>query len=309
MTRLAVLADIHGNLPALEAVIADMQGEELDQVVVAGDLINGAPFSRQVLETVVDSGWVAIRGNHEMLFLEHLAESPGKKARRDSRWVLEMTAGQLGDHWRAQVAAMPDELTLRFADAPPLRILHGSAGNPFRTINRHTDETEACTLLSGVQEKSVVTAHCHLHFERRLAGRQVLNPGSVGAPLDGRTSAAYMLLNGDDSGWQAEFRRVPVNVGPLVAEFRRLDVERRWGAEGYLLVEQFRLARPLFSSFRRWHVEHYRGRGESVELAAEFLSGGRLWDYLPPEYQLNRHLLEDGVEVPVNGQSGTGCCA
>ena len=238
VTRLAILADIHGNLPALEAVIADMAGEEFDQVVVAGDLINGAPFSRQVLERVFDLGWLAIRGNHELLFLDHLAEGPGKSARRDSQWALEMTAEQLGDHWRARIATMPDELTLRFADAPPLRILHGSAGNPFRTINRHTDEREARTLLSGVQEKSVVTAHCHLHFERRLAGRQIFNPGSVGAPLDGRTSAGYMLLKGDDCGWRAEFRRVPVDVGPLVAEFRRLDVEGRWGAEGYLLVEQ-----------------------------------------------------------------------
>lgn len=309
MTRLAILADIHGNLPALEAVIADMQGEEFDQVVVAGDLINGGPFSRQVLERVFDLGWVAIRGNHEMLFLEHWAEGPGKKANRDSRWVLEMTAGQLGDHWRAQVAAMPDELTLRFADAPPLRILHGSAGNPFRTINRHTDEAEACTLLSGVREKSVVTAHCHLHFERRLVGRQVLNPGSVGAPLDGRQDASYALLEGDEAGWRGDFRRVAVDLAPLFAEFESLQFAQRCGPAGILVVEQFRLARPLMSTFRRWHSERYPETEETIELAREFVAGGQYWNHLPPEYQLNRHLLEDGVEGPVNDQTGNGCCA
>ncbi len=290
MTRLALLADIHGNLPALEAVIADMEGEDLDQVIVAGDLINGGPFSKEAMETVFEHGWPVIRGNHEMRFLEHLAADRGKNRNHDAECMLELTAEQLGNAWQAQIAVMPDELTLRFADAPPLRILHGSAGNPFRTINRRTDESEARSLLAGVTEASVVTAHCHLHFERHLAGWQVINPGSVGAPLDGRQDASYALLEGDESGWHTEFRRVPVDLAPLFAEFERQEFEARCGVGGFLLVEQFRLARPLVSTYRCWKKEHYSGAAETTELAREFLVSGQLWDCLPPEYQLNPHV-------------------
>ncbi len=296
MTRLAVLADIHGNLPALEAVIADMEGEDVDQVVVAGDLINGGPFSRQVLERVFDLGWVAIRGNHEMYLLEHLATIQDRKRDRDSRCMLELTAVQLGDEWWQRIAVMPDELTLRFADARPLRILHGVAGNPFKTINRVTGEVEASALLEGVAEDSLVTAHCHLHFERHLAGRQIINPGSVGAPLDGRQDASYALLEGDASGWRVDHRRVRADLEPLYAEFKRLHVEQCCGLQGFLLVEQFRLARPLVSTFRHWHQEHYPEAEETTELAREFLASGQYWDYLPPEYQLNRQLLEKGLK-------------
>ena len=161
MTRLALLADIHGNLPALEAVIADMADEQFDQVIVAGDLINIGPFSAQVLQTVFERGWPASRGNHEIYLLEHgIVQQP--VARRD---------------W------------------------------------------QALTLLAGVAERSVVSGHYHLSFERQLADWQIINPGPVGIPMDGLRDASYAILEGDASGWRVEHRRVPVEFAPIFAEF------------------------------------------------------------------------------------------
>ena len=71
MTRLAVLADIHGNLPALQAVIADMAQFAVDQVVVAGDSVNWGPFSRQVMELIWAHRWPVIRGNNELYLLDY----------------------------------------------------------------------------------------------------------------------------------------------------------------------------------------------------------------------------------------------
>lgn len=292
MTRLAVLADIHGNLPALEAVIADVAGETLDQVIVAGDLINGGPFSREVLETVFDQGWVAIRGNHEMYLLEHEHPVSDAGARRRLFCSVALLQEQLGEAWRARIAVMPDELTLRFADAPPLRVLHGSPGNPFRSVTRLTSDAEVRELLAGVKERCVVSGHYHIPFLRQLEELQIVNPGPVGTPMDGRRDACYALLEGDERGWRVEHRRVAVDYSALFAEFERQDFVQRCGVEGFLIVEQFRQARTLFSPFKRWLAACRPGEAATLALAREFLAGGQLWHFMSPRYQVNRHLLE-----------------
>ena len=292
MTRLAVLADIHGNLPALEAVIADMAHETIDQVIVAGDLINGGPFSREVLETVFDRGWPAIRGNHEMYLLEHGRPACGAGARRTLFCSVALLQEQLGERWCARIAVMPDELTLRFADAPPLRVLHGSPGNPFRSVTRLTSDAEVSEMLADVRERCVVSGHYHIPFLRQLEDMQIVNPGPVGTPMDGHRDACYALLEGDERGWRVEHRRVAVDYTALFTEFERQEFVQRCGVEGFLIVEQFRQARTLFSPFRRWLAAVRPGEEATLALAREFLAGGQLWHYISPRHQVNRHLLE-----------------
>ena len=301
MTRLAVLADVHGNLPALEAVIADVAGETFDQVIVAGDLINIGPWSREVLEAVFDLGWVVIRGNHEHYLLDRVALSP-LNAHKD--WAfLDFLAEQLGEAWQARLAVMPDELSLRFADAPPLRVVHAAPGNPYRTITRVSSEADARALLTGVAEGSVVAGHYHMAFERRLGDWQIINPGPVGTPHDGLQRACYAVLEGDAGGWRVEHRRVPVDYAPLYEEMSRLEYVERFGLRGHIIIEQFRLARPLFVSFRRWVRRQHPDQEWSYALLDEFLRGGHLWHSLAPEYQFNRHLLDP---APIDRESPCG---
>ena len=71
MTKLAVLSDIHGNLPALEAVMSDLSNFDVDHVIVAGDVIHFGPFSRQAAELVIEKGWSVIRGNNELFLIDY----------------------------------------------------------------------------------------------------------------------------------------------------------------------------------------------------------------------------------------------
>ena len=187
---------------------------------------------------------------------------------------------------------MPDELTLRFADAPPLRVLHGSPGNPFRAVTRLTSDAEVVGMLAGVTERCVVSGHYHIPFLRQLDDLQVINPGPVGTPMDGRRDACYALLDGDETGWRVEHRRVAVDYSALYEEFERQDFVKRCGVEGFLIVEQFRQSRTLFSPFRRWLAALHPGQEATMALAREFLASGELWHFMSPRYQVNRHLLE-----------------
>jgi predicted phosphodiesterase len=129
MTRLAILADIHGNLPALEAVLQDLSQFKMDHVIVAGDVINWGPFSAQVMERVTREGWAVIRGNNEFYVLDY--NTPRAPSEWEEYSLLPWLHRQLNGHWRNVIAAWPDALSLRFPDAPPLRVVHGSPRSPW----------------------------------------------------------------------------------------------------------------------------------------------------------------------------------
>src|SRR5204862_3139076 len=111
---------------------------------------------------------------------------------------------------------------LRYADAPPIRVVHGSPGSAWEAIYpTDTDQTLA-PMLAGVSERVLIAAHTHLPMDRRVNGIRILNPGAVGVPLDGQVSLArYMLLDPVDGAWCACFRSVPFDLDPVLAELAR----------------------------------------------------------------------------------------
>lgn len=253
MTRLAILADIHGNLPALTAVRADLAARAVDRVIVAGDLINWGPFSAQVVEQVLDAEWEVIRGNHELILLDY--GTPRAPAIWDDlgafpipRWLHRQIPAPL----RARIAYWPDTLIIRPPDGPPLRIVHGSPREHSEPIYPGTDEDTLATVLADVAETTIVAAHTHLPMDERIGSWHILNPGSVGMGLDGSFDARYLLLESDGAGWRGEHRRLSYDRAPLFAEFARLRFEEECGLIGRLVVEEFRTARPRIAPFLRW---------------------------------------------------------
>lgn len=127
MTKLAILSDIHGNLPALEAVMSDLKNFEVDQIIVAGDVINFGPFSRRTAEIVIENGWPVIRGNNEYFLLDYKTprapdewNDPGRFA--PTVWLDK----QFDQELKNVIATWPDTLNFRFRDAPPIQVFHGT---------------------------------------------------------------------------------------------------------------------------------------------------------------------------------------
>ena len=253
MTRLAILADIHGNLPTLEAILADLAAFPVDGVVVAGDLINWGPCSAAVVERAVAEGWAVIRGNNEFYLLDYdTPRAPAAWADPTQYTLLPWLRRQLAGPLHARIAAWPDTLSLRPPDAPPLRILHGSARDTNVGIFPEATEAELATLLDGVQEETVVTAHTHLSLDRRIGRWHLLNPGSVGVPLRGELVGSYLLLDGDRRGWRGTFRRVPLDNTALFAAFADSGFVEECGIIGELVSDEFRTARLQVLPFLNW---------------------------------------------------------
>lgn len=283
MTRLAVLADIHGNLPALNAVIADMAQHQVDQVVVAGDSINWGPFSRGVMECIGERRWPVIRGNNELYLLDYDTErAPAHWARFTMPPYLR---DQLGDRWTYAIAALPDTLQLRFRDAPPIRVCHGIPGDPWTAITPLSSAAQIRRWLRDISERTVIGAHSHIALERHVGAWQIFNPGSVGVPLDGDHSASYMILDGREDGWRlAAHRRIPFELAPVLAEFERGNFIERCGVAAHLVVEEHRTARLQLAAYLDWKQQHHAGQDDSLELLQEFRNLPDITPYLPPAY-------------------------
>ena len=284
MTRLAVLADIHGNLPALAAVIDDMAQFAVDQVVVAGDSINWGPFSRAVMEVIWERRWPVIRGNNELYLLDYETErAPAHWSRFTMPPYLHE---QLGDDWVNAIAALPDTLQLRFRDAPPIRVCHGIPGDPWTAITPLTSPAQIRRWLRDISERTLICAHSHIALERQVDDRRIFNPGSVGVPLDGEHSASYMILDGRDAGWElAAHRRLPINVAPVLAEFERTNFTERCGVTAHLVIDEFRSARLHLAAYISWKAKHRDAYDDSLELLQEFRNLPDVTPYLPPAYR------------------------
>ncbi len=203
--RIAILTDIHGNLPALEAVLGEV---DADVILVGGDVASG-PFPVEALERLRALGLRVhfVRGNADRV-LDYVGANDGEVWVQSRLWVAE----RLGEERLAFLAQLPLDLTLDVEGVGPIRFCHGSPGSDEQVITRVTSDERLRALLAGVEERTVVCGHTHIQFDRVVGGIRVLNAGSIDAPYEGRRGAYRLEL-----GPEVTFRRTEYDVEAAVA--------------------------------------------------------------------------------------------
>jgi putative phosphoesterase len=204
LKRVAALYDVHGNLPALEAVLPEVDAAQVDMVVVGGDVASGPmPSETLVALRSLPMPVEFVRGNADrVLDLEGMPE-PNRTARM---WVAE----QLGDEDLRFLAGLPLDVVLDVDGLGRVRFCHGAPASDVETITRLTPNERLLGLLAGVAEEVVVCGHTHVQFDRTVGGRRVVNAGSVGSPYEAEPGAYWALL-----GPEVELRRTDYDAGKL----------------------------------------------------------------------------------------------
>jgi predicted phosphodiesterase len=193
---LALLYDVHGNLPALEAVLADADEAGAERFVLGGDYALFGAWPKETVERLrrIDATW--IRGNVERWAADPDAEDVADPMRPAVARGRELQ----GEALVAELAALPEQLVL-----DGVRYCHASPVSDMRGFSPSLDESDQ-ELLAGVPEQRVVFGHTHIQFSRTTDdGVELVNPGSVGIPLDGDQRSAYALVADDGA---IEMRRV-----------------------------------------------------------------------------------------------------
>jgi predicted phosphodiesterase len=191
--RIAALYDIHGNLPALNAVLADVARKRADRIVIGGDVVPG-PMPRETLERLrsLELPVDFIIGNGELAVL---AEADGKDSGVPGRYRegIRWNAAQLQSGDRALLAEWPVTLRIPIDGLGTVLFCHATPNNPHDLFTRITPEESALSLIGDLDVDVMVCGHTHMQFDRCIGRVRVVNAGSVGMPF-GQAGAYWALL-------------------------------------------------------------------------------------------------------------------
>ena len=250
--RLAVLADIHGNIYALEAVLADLQLQLPDMVVVLGDSIVKFPHNRAVLDALDDLPHVGVAGNMERGLQVLLGDEYPALTHYDTgkgvQYLMRQAVAQIGAERVAQFRDLPVERSLSLIEREDTILCHGSPGSLTQSIypapgaappgpdQPTTTDDELHAKLHGVTARLVLGAHSHRRVERRYNGILVVNPGGVGHTYERKhdARASYAVLTHTGGGWDVEFRLVPYDGDRAVREMLSAVPPEAGSARRYL---------------------------------------------------------------------------
>lgn len=206
----AILYDVHGNLVALESVLAQAEREGAAAYVLGGDYAAFGPWPRETVERLEDLNAVArIRGNGER-WLRDEPEAP-EEARAFLHAALAAAREQLGPEWVARLYDLPED-----AELDGMLVCHGSPLSDIESFAAKPQDGEE-RLLAGETGRTILFGHSHLQFRRPGPDdTHLVNPGSVGMPLDHDPRAAWAVY----ANGEIDFRRTAYDVERAVAQMQ-----------------------------------------------------------------------------------------
>jgi predicted phosphodiesterase len=216
--RVAALADVHGNAPALAAVLAEIEQEPPDLVVFCGDLTWGSlPQETLALVRSLPIPARFVRGNADRAVLE-LSEGGGEDPTPRERW---MAAEHAADDV-AFLTTFAPTVSVDVAGLGPTCFCHGSPRSDEECVTERTPVERVRELMADREEQVLVSAHVHLQYDRTVDGIRSVGPGSVGLPYGDQPGYAYWAVLGPD----VELRRTPYDLDHAIALMRATDDPR-----------------------------------------------------------------------------------
>jgi predicted phosphodiesterase len=216
--RVAVIYDIHGNLPALEAVLEDIRQEAVDQIVVGGDVFPG-PMPQETIRYLLDLDipmqFLCGNGDREVLAQMTGIETEWYRAAPEQwREPVRWTARRLGPELERVLAGWPKTLRVEIGGIGEVLFCHATPRNDTECFTRLTSEDRLVPVFGGVSAPLAVCGHTHMQFDRTIGETRVVNAGSVGMPF-GAPGAYWLLL-----GPGVELRHTPYDLAKAAGRIR-----------------------------------------------------------------------------------------
>lgn len=219
--RLAFLGDIHGNLPALEKVLSNIERESVDDIYCTGDIVGYGPQPNEVIDVIRDLSIKTVMGNHDEAVGYNLPVCGCNYATTGAR-----AAGEKSLAWTKEVVAkekrrflreLPEELSIYLPGNKSASVFHGSPRAINEYLHSDLDEEILNELITDTHVSVFIFGHTHIPFMRSFKGRLFINAGSVGQPKDGDNRACYVLADFYSSGVSLAVKRVEYDTGQVVA--------------------------------------------------------------------------------------------
>lgn len=277
--RLAVFGDVHGNLAALEAVLEDTTQQDIDGMVILGDIVNAGPDSRACWQRVQALGFPLVRGNHER-YVAHYGNPDAPELLEDRFKPVAWSAGQFSDAERAGLMDAP--LEHYFPEHPELLFVHASRQSDRGNVTPFMPDAEVAAMFASdifpKRPKLIIRGHNHLVATQviargELAGTTLVTVGAVGLSLGGIPAAQYALVsrvhNDWQVDWQVQHRAVPYDVEATLRRFRDSGYLEAAGGAARLLMREVATGShqlvPFLRDLDRWTCAGQVPFDEAVE--------------------------------------------
>ena len=254
----AVLADVHGNLAALEAVVADLRRLGADEVIVNGDVVNRGPEGVEALDLLGQEDVRVTLGNHEDLMAMWVTRDPSLPQRwfddpfwSGAAWCSDrlLRAGRLDDF-----ASWPMTYAIERAGAPSVLVAHGSPRHYREGIGRYLSDDAVFEIAEVHPFDVFVGSHSHQPFQRQVGSHWVLNSGAVGSPFNRDPRAQYLMMRWDGVAdrWEIDFRRVSYDRARALEAYRRSGYLEAGGLSAEIFQLEVVTARSWLMPFMMW---------------------------------------------------------
>jgi putative phosphoesterase len=229
--RIAIISDVHGNLTALDAVLADLRLQKPDLIFHGGDIPYGGCNPSEVIDCIMQEGWPGVLGNTDEVLWSDAArpalESSAPKLKSLFKMIFDVagpvTRDMIGEGRMNWLRALP--LELRHEN---LVLMHAGPGNIWKAPMHNAEDSELEATYGSLNASVVVYCHIHRPFIRKLGAMIVCNSGSVGSPYDGDPRSSYLLITDGDPA----IRRVEYDIEKEVGRLLASDYpQKEWIAE------------------------------------------------------------------------------
>ncbi|MES2514148.1 MAG: metallophosphoesterase family protein [Bacteroidota bacterium] len=200
MSKIAIISDIHGNLPALEAVIKDIQSKEISDIYCLGDLVGYYCFFNEVVQKIIDLKIPTVLGNHDDALINHSGViERSKTCTHILKWQLQKANESTINFLRT----IPTHLEIIHANRS-IKLIHAGLSD---NVDEYVfDVNDLYLERHQFNEDILISGHTHLpSYKKTYGGKTWINPGSVGQPRDGNNKASYVII---DQELNAHFTRV-----------------------------------------------------------------------------------------------------
>jgi predicted phosphodiesterase len=219
VTRIAVLSDIHGNLPALEAVAAEIRRMKPDGVLVAGDLVMNGPDPNgciDALRFLESEGALIVSGNTDIAVgdfdytaaFPQWADGMPETVTAAAEWAHD----ELGDDQLAWLRRLPAERRMRAADGSLVLVVHASPGSQTRGFDQALDANIIYERAAMTDARVICVGHTHVPEVRDLGWKVIVNDGSCGYVFDGDPTASWAMVDIHEGNVTAEIKRTAYDV-------------------------------------------------------------------------------------------------
>jgi putative phosphoesterase len=284
--RIAVLADIHGCLPPLEAALSEIHAQSVDGLLVAGDMTCG-PNSAEVLQRLMaENAWMVL-GNNEGYLLRFDSGQTPAWWHTSHQWALNRWVYRTIDRASLDLLHnLPEQRVINLPGTAPIRMFHGSLRDSSELLDPKLYPEPLKEAFARTSEAVLVCGHTHLPWQEHRNGRLAFNPGAVTFPCNGDRGAQYAILTWDMDAWEVEHHSAAYDHSLVRKAFIDSGLLQEGGALTRAFLLSIEKGKDVSMDFLHYA---YRKAAEAGHSGCEYVPDG-IWEAAAASFDWERAL-------------------